>query len=56
MASITMPPPDPEVVERKRKLTFAKAKYFLWFVATGCVLLVMGLFPKRGHQKRLGIR
>lgn len=43
MAAITTPPPDPEAVERKRKLTFARAKYVAWLVAVGVVLVAICL-------------
>ena len=43
MDSLTTPPlpPDPEVVERGRKLAFARGKYFAWHFATGFVLVVI---------------
>jgi hypothetical protein len=43
LAATTTPPLDPELVERKRKLAFARAKYFAWLIATAFVLVAICL-------------
>ncbi|MGL4553807.1 MAG: hypothetical protein ACRC33_21805 [Gemmataceae bacterium] len=60
MAVNTPPASDPDEVEHKRKLTFARGKYFLWVALTAAVLVALclpltaeairGLLPSLGTK------
>jgi hypothetical protein len=53
LAATTLPPPDPEAVERKRKLAFAKVKNVGFFVAVGGVLVAICLPMTAGAARDL---
>lgn len=51
MAALTTPELDPEVVERKRKLAFAKVKYGVW-IGTSVVVFFVVIMPLTSEAAR----